>query len=199
MDTAWAWRPVRLTPNWWRPSNARRKPRAWRSARPERAVTRFSYFQQLARLTAVPVITASGRLAQPTARPMVRVLSGSLFDYLVARPDPASTGTLVSLFSVAHPEAMTRPDTALAEEACQVTDALQPTVAASPLDMLAIRKDPAAWLSPRPGSTAWRPLQESPFPNLLLAGDWTDTGLPPSIESAIISAQRCIEAIEKKS
>jgi len=47
----------------------------------------------------------------------------------------------------------------------------------------------------RPGTASLRPLPQSPFPNLFLAGDWTDTGLPATLESAILSGDRCAEAI----
>jgi uncharacterized protein with NAD-binding domain and iron-sulfur cluster len=46
--------------------------------------------------------------------------------------------------------------------------------------------------------TAHRPLQQSPFPNLLLAGEWTDTGLPATVESAVVSGDRCAQAILDK-
>lgn len=36
-----------------------------------------------------------------------------------------------------------------------------------------------------------RPKQQSPVRNLLLAGDWTDTGLPATVESAVLSGHRC--------
>jgi uncharacterized protein with NAD-binding domain and iron-sulfur cluster len=40
-----------------------------------------------------------------------------------------------------------------------------------------------------------RPIQRSPIANLLLAGSWTDTGWPPNLESAIVSGNRCADAI----
>jgi phytoene dehydrogenase-like protein len=40
-----------------------------------------------------------------------------------------------------------------------------------------------------------RPGPRSPLPNLYLAGDWTDTGLPPTLEGAAESAQRAVDAI----
>jgi hypothetical protein len=52
-----------------------------------------------------------------------------------------------------------------------------------------------AILSLRPGAKLHRPLQQSPIANLLLAGSWTDTGWPPNLESAIVSGNRCADAI----
>jgi len=50
-------------------------------------------------------------------------------------------------------------------------------------------------LSLKPGTALRRPIQQSPVPNLFIAGAWTDTGWPPNIESAIVSARRCAEII----
>jgi hydroxysqualene dehydroxylase len=35
-----------------------------------------------------------------------------------------------------------------------------------------------------------RPSTDTPVPGLLLAGDWIDTGLPATIESAVVSGHR---------
>lgn len=40
-----------------------------------------------------------------------------------------------------------------------------------------------------------RPATVTPLPGLLLAGDWTDTGLPATIESAIVSGHRAAAAV----
>jgi uncharacterized protein with NAD-binding domain and iron-sulfur cluster len=47
-----------------------------------------------------------------------------------------------------------------------------------------------ATISGTPQTERQRPPTESPFPNLFLAGDWVQTGLPPTIESAVLSGQR---------
>jgi hydroxysqualene dehydroxylase len=44
-----------------------------------------------------------------------------------------------------------------------------------------------ATIAADPGQTALRPPATTAWSNLFLAGDWTDTGLPPTIESAIRS------------
>jgi len=47
-----------------------------------------------------------------------------------------------------------------------------------------------ATLQARPEMLDHRPGPETAWPNLLLAGDWTDTGLPSTIEGAVISGRR---------
>jgi uncharacterized protein with NAD-binding domain and iron-sulfur cluster len=46
-----------------------------------------------------------------------------------------------------------------------------------------------------PGVDRWRPTQETPIPNLVLAGDWTATGLPATIEGAIHSGNRAADLV----
>ena len=47
-----------------------------------------------------------------------------------------------------------------------------------------------ATIAADPRQTAMRPPSATTWRNVLLAGDWTDTGLPPTIESAIRSGER---------
>lgn len=56
-------------------------------------------------------------------------------------------------------------------------------------------KETAATFSPEPGCDRWRPGQRSPIKNLFLAGDWTQTGWPATMESAVRSGYLAAEAI----
>jgi squalene-associated FAD-dependent desaturase len=56
-------------------------------------------------------------------------------------------------------------------------------------------KETAATFSPRPGADRWRPSQRTPLPNLFLAGDWTATGWPATMEGAVRSGYLAAEAI----
>ena len=46
-----------------------------------------------------------------------------------------------------------------------------------------------------PESIAKRPATQTPFSNLVLAGDWTDTGLPATIEGSIRSGEMAAKAV----
>jgi squalene-associated FAD-dependent desaturase len=52
-----------------------------------------------------------------------------------------------------------------------------------------------AVFSVRPGSESCRPVQQSPIPNLQLAGDWTRTGWPSTMESAVRSGYLAAENV----
>lgn len=56
-------------------------------------------------------------------------------------------------------------------------------------------KEPFATLSPVPGSEERRPEPVSALPGFLFAGDWTRTGLPATIESAVASGHKAAEVI----
>jgi hydroxysqualene dehydroxylase len=46
-----------------------------------------------------------------------------------------------------------------------------------------------------PAQNAKRPAASTVWPNLVLAGDWTQTGLPATIESAVRSGNRAAELV----
>lgn len=58
-------------------------------------------------------------------------------------------------------------------------------------------KEKRATFSPTNEIEPYRPPQRTSVENLFLAGDWTDTGLPPTIEGAIMSGFRCAELISQ--
>ena len=56
----------------------------------------------------------------------------------------------------------------------------------------------AATFSAVPGVDRWRPTQGSPIDNLFVAGDWTDTGWPATMEGAVRSGYLAAEALLKR-
>ena len=56
-------------------------------------------------------------------------------------------------------------------------------------------KEAAATFSPEPGCDRWRPRQRTPLENLFLAGDWTATGWPATMEGAVRSGYLAAEAV----
>jgi squalene-associated FAD-dependent desaturase len=53
----------------------------------------------------------------------------------------------------------------------------------------------AATFSAAPGVDRWRPVQGSPFVNLILAGDWTKTDWPATMEGAVRSGYMAAETL----
>jgi zeta-carotene desaturase len=56
-------------------------------------------------------------------------------------------------------------------------------------------KEAAATFSPQPGVDRWRPTQETRIRGMFLAGDWTATGWPATMEGAVRSGYLAAEAV----
>jgi squalene-associated FAD-dependent desaturase len=70
-----------------------------------------------------------------------------------------------------------------------------PEAATAQLMKATVVKETAATFSPQPGSDRYRPGQCTPLPNLFLAGDWTATGWPATMEGAVRSGYLAAEAV----
>ena len=69
-----------------------------------------------------------------------------------------------------------------------------PATPAEPSHAVVVRERRATY-RPRPANERLRPDQRTPIPNLALAGDWTATGYPATIEGAVISAERSVAIV----
>ena len=58
-------------------------------------------------------------------------------------------------------------------------------------------KEVNATYSPRPGIDAYRPGPVTPWPRVFLAGDWTATGWPATMEGAVRSGYLAAEALAR--
>ncbi|HLW87212.1 MAG TPA: hydroxysqualene dehydroxylase HpnE [Terriglobales bacterium] len=60
-------------------------------------------------------------------------------------------------------------------------------------------KEVHATYAPRPGVDAYRPANETVWPRVFLAGDWTATGWPATMEGAVRSGYRAAECVARVS
>jgi squalene-associated FAD-dependent desaturase len=70
-----------------------------------------------------------------------------------------------------------------------------PAARAARLEHARLVTEHKAVISVRPGSDAWRPPQETSVPGLHLAGDWTRTGWPSTMEGAVRSGYLAAESV----
>ncbi len=77
--------------------------------------------------------------------------------------------------------------------------ALFPASRGADLTRALVVKQRAATFSGRPGIARLRPTQRTPIANLFLAGDWTATGWPATMESAVRSGLLAASAIRQTS
>jgi uncharacterized protein with NAD-binding domain and iron-sulfur cluster len=70
-----------------------------------------------------------------------------------------------------------------------------PAARAAALLKSTVIKEVHATYSPRPGIEAFRPQQATAWPRVFLAGDWTATGWPATMEGAVRSGYLAAEAL----
>jgi zeta-carotene desaturase len=76
--------------------------------------------------------------------------------------------------------------------------ALLPAVRKATVVRSVVVRENAATFSPEPGCDQWRPEQKTTISNFVIAGDWTQTGWPATMEGAVRSGYRAAEAILEK-
>jgi len=108
--------------------------------------------------------------------------------------DIAYRGLLSLVISGAH-EYIDVPSEKLVEIALRELKKVIPATSTARLLSCKVIKERHATFSPQPGVDKFRPSQKTSIKNLFLAGDWTDTGLPATIEGAVLSGQKCAKAI----
>ncbi|OGW61813.1 MAG: hypothetical protein A2638_06945 [Nitrospirae bacterium RIFCSPHIGHO2_01_FULL_66_17] len=116
------------------------------------------------------------------------------FDRRALLGSPSTDGHVALVMSAAA-GFIARPTEELIELALGEVRALFPRSRGATLTHRVLVKEPHATFSPRVGGETHRPEHRTPLGNLFLAGDWTRTGLPASIEGAVRSGYRCAELI----
>ena len=159
---------------------------------PERVVTHYAYFQQISRLSESPLVIVRLHLAQPVEQTQLVLLERNRFHWMIRHADEERHEQATVLWAVAVDEPDLLPQSK--DDLVQLTlKDMERAFPGGPLPRL-IESDvvrlPSAILTTKPGTQQCRPLSHSPFTNFLVAGAWTDTGWPASLESAILSGQR---------
>lgn len=164
---------------------------------PERIVTHYATFEHLGHLRSVPGLVLHLRVNASIRSPRVILLVDRAFHWMIVRPapSPGDGGTLVALMCVGNHERLAQSDEDILLHARRDLTLADASLGNAALNEWGIVRHPQAFLSMEPGSRPYRPLQQTPFENLLLAGDWTETGWPSTIESAVLSGNRCAELI----
>lgn len=166
----------------------------------EQVLTHFSYFQQLTKLQHVPALTLHLWFKALAKKPRLVLLAKRPFHWLTIRSSPTAprSHSVVSLVATGNQEILSRADQDLVKLGTDIVEKPLGQPVPKVVDHQIVRA-PRALLSVRQGTAALRPLPQSPFANLFVAGDWTDTGFPSTLESAVVSGLRCAKAIMQRS
>ena len=130
------------------------------------------------------------------------VLVGRLSQWVFARTagtnqhSPPTTHYYQIVISASHNLAG-RDRQAIVDEVIDDLRAVFPATANAKLLRWQLITQRDAVFSVRPGLDAIRPPQQTAIPNLLLAGDWTRTGWPATMESAVRSGYLAAESVLK--
>jgi squalene-associated FAD-dependent desaturase len=103
-------------------------------------------------------------------------------------------GWCVGVSLSAADDLVDRPKDAIAALIDDALGRLFPTHHRARLERSAVVKEPRATFRAGPGEAARRPGPTTAVPGLFLAGDWTDTGWPATMEGAVRSGERAVAA-----
>ncbi|MBX7221751.1 MAG: hydroxysqualene dehydroxylase HpnE [Blastocatellia bacterium] len=109
----------------------------------------------------------------------------------------AKTQHLSLILSAAHVHQRT-PKEQLVEMAVAELQTVLPASRQAKLVHSFVIKEHDATFSASPAAEKARPGARTSFANFFLAGDWTDTGLPATIEGAVLSGHRAAQLVSEK-
>jgi squalene-associated FAD-dependent desaturase len=133
------------------------------------------------------IVNAHFRVAPPAGQPLLMGVLSGLTEWLFAYPDRLSV-----TISCAD-RLMEEPRERLAESVWREVSLL--TGLSGDLPRWQIVRERRATFAATPEEAARRPGTRTCYPNLFLAGDWTDTGLPATIEGAVRSGRAAATAV----
>jgi zeta-carotene desaturase len=116
-----------------------------------------------------------------------------------ATPDralaPEGTGSYIELVVSASKSLIDKSRAEIIDLALKEVREFFPAARAAALVKSTVIKEVHATYSPRPGIEAFRPQQATSWPRVFLAGDWTATGWPATMEGAVRSGYLAAQAL----
>ena len=165
---------------------------------PEEIQEKEAYFHPLKELAYAPIISIHLWFDQKITDDLFAGLLDTHIQWLFNRSRihsrlPKTKAGYVSLVISGAHDFVEWPDTKILSLALEELRRLFPQAKEAVLLRSLVIRELQATLSPKVGGEALRPGHESPIKNFWVAGDWTKTGLPATIESACVSGHRCAE------
>jgi squalene-associated FAD-dependent desaturase len=161
---------------------------------PERA-----HFADLERLGASPIVSVEMWLDRVVVGHVMVGLRDSEMEWVFDKGrlfGRAGAPQHLSFIVSAARRDLARPNAELVASAESTLRRYFPAMAGASVTRSLVLRDPAATFASTPELEAVRPGPVTRVPGLFLAGDWTDTGLPATIEGAVRSGQAAADAIE---
>lgn len=161
----------------------------------EQLLARFAYFSHLSELTDLQDLSVQLTLRSTDRASRLVLLAGQPFHQATFTAQGVrDTACRLSATDNASLFAMTDPQ--VIDVAVRTLHLIHPDLTADRITPIGVFRREQAALALQPGVALRRPLQQSPIENLAVAGAWTDTGWPSTIESALVSVRQCVERID---
>jgi squalene-associated FAD-dependent desaturase len=149
----------------------------------------------LARFRAAPIVSVHLWFRDGFATPRMAGFLDGPIHWLFTPPMQPDSGRYVTLVvSGAHELVVESPDAILRIARRELARYFRETADRETADALVV-KEPSATFAATPEEQPLRPKTATRVPNLFLAGDWTDTGLPATLESAVVSGEAAAAAV----
>jgi len=157
----------------------------------------FSSLRQLhvSPITSVHVWFDQTVMSEPFLTSMDQTIQWVFNKTKLHRQDVSQPGQYLQIVVSASYGLSGRPQQEIVDLCRQELAQLIPATREAKLLRSVVIRENAATFSPEPGCDSWRPQQRTAIRNLLLAGDWTQTGWPATMESAVRSGYQAAEAI----
>lgn len=123
------------------------------------------------------------------------VLVGRLGQWMFRRESSVAAGDYVQVIISAAGHVTERDRQEVIDEVLEELQAIWTGAAAARVIRSRLVIEHRAVVSPQPGSDRFRPGQVTPWTGLFLAGDWTRTGWPSTMEGAVRSGLMAAEAV----
>ena len=156
-----------------------------------------AYLSSLSKLPVSPIVSVHLWFTRNFMRHLFVGLVGRRIQWVFNRSaishEPQAGGHVSTVISAAHAY-VSHTNEELVRIALEDLRSTYGGIVEDPRHAVVIREKRAT-MSPTPAAEPLRPPQKTPYPNLFLAGDWTATGLPATIEGAILSAEHCVTGV----
>jgi squalene-associated FAD-dependent desaturase len=165
---------------------------------PAEVVHEHAYFANLKNLEVSPITSAHLWFDRPALKFKHVVLVDGVGQWVFNRGDTGAGEFYVQVVVSAARQFRGLRHEAIQERVVAELRHLFPEARAAQLRRGRIITEQAATFSAVPGVDRWRPVQTSPLENLFVAGDWTATGWPATMEGAVRSGYLAAEALLRR-
>jgi squalene-associated FAD-dependent desaturase len=142
-----------------------------------------------------PIVNVHVRYAHPVTDLRLAAGLDSPVQWVFDRTPPEVPGQYLVVSVSAAQAALGTPTGALARTHLAALAELFPAAGRTPVTDVFVTREPRATFRQAPGTAALRPRPATALPGLALAGAWTDTGWPDTMEGAVVSGQRAAEVV----